>query len=111
MTDKAINDPGRRAFLYALAASPAAALIGAKPARAGQSLPHMDQSDPQAHSFAYFNDAAKVPAGTVPYKPGQRCDNCQLLQGNAADAWRPCPLFPGKLVSTKAWCRYWVAKP
>ena len=42
------------------------------------------------------------------YAPGSRCDNCLQLQGKAGDAYRPCGLFPGKLVSAGGWCKSWT---
>ena len=27
------------------------------------------------------------------------------------DAWRPCQIFPGKLVNAKGWCSVWAPKP
>ncbi|MCC5853104.1 MAG: high-potential iron-sulfur protein, partial [Alkalimonas sp.] len=38
---------------------------------------------------------------------GQYCHNCNLIQGEDAD-WRPCAIFPGKLVANEGWCAAWV---
>ncbi|MCC5826365.1 high-potential iron-sulfur protein [Alkalimonas sp.] len=38
---------------------------------------------------------------------GQYCHNCNLIQGEEAD-WRPCAIFPGKLVANEGWCAAWV---
>jgi hypothetical protein len=32
------------------------------------------------------------------------------LQGKEGDEWRPCNLFPGKLVNAHGWCKVWQAK-
>ncbi|WP_415233103.1 high-potential iron-sulfur protein [Rheinheimera aquimaris] len=34
-----------------------------------------------------------------------------MAQGSAGDAWRPCGIFPGKLVSSEGWCAAWAKKP
>ncbi|MDP5191762.1 high-potential iron-sulfur protein [Rheinheimera baltica] len=34
-----------------------------------------------------------------------------MLQGNAGEAWRPCGVFPGKLVNAEGWCAAWAKKP
>jgi hypothetical protein len=38
------------------------------------------------------------------------CNTCLQLQGNAGDAYRPCNIFPGKLVNANGWCKVWVKK-
>ena len=53
------------------------------------------------HESAKTVDAAKFPT----YKPDQHCGNCLQLPGNDGDAWRPCNLFPGKLVNANGWCK------
>lgn len=35
---------------------------------------------------------------------------CALYQGKAGDAAGNCPLFAGKMVSSKGWCSAWVKK-
>jgi len=68
-------------------------------------------TDPQAITLGYVADAAKVDVKKNPtYKPGQRCANCLLLTGKEGDAFRPCNVFPGKLVAATGWCRSWVKK-
>jgi len=71
----------------------------------------LDEKDPQALTLGYMANAAKVDAKTNPtYQPGQTCSNCVLLVGNQGDAFRPCNVFPGKLVAVSGWCRSWVKK-
>ncbi|RKF15740.1 high-potential iron sulfur protein 2 [Alginatibacterium sediminis] len=41
---------------------------------------------------------------------GKNCANCQHIQGEEGQAWRPCALFPNKLVANEGWCAGWVAK-
>jgi hypothetical protein len=71
----------------------------------------LDEKDPQAITLGYVADAAKVDAKKNPtYKPGQTCATCVLLTGKDGDAYRPCAVFPGKLVASAGWCRSWVKK-
>lgn len=39
---------------------------------------------------------------------GQICGNCNLIQGEDGQEWRPCAIFPGKLVANEGWCAAWV---
>lgn len=96
--------------LVGMAALPAAGLV--REAAAQQSLPHIEESEPLAISMGYVHDASKLDPNKVPqYKPGSRCDNCVHLVGKEGDEWRPCNLFPGKLVNAKGWCKVWNLKP
>ena len=89
--------------------------VGATRARAavaGGSLPHVSPTDPVAVALAYHDSAKTVEAAKFPnYKPGQLCSNCLQLTGKDGDAWRPCNLFPGKLVNAGGWCKVYVKKP
>lgn len=40
----------------------------------------------------------------------QTCAKCALVQGNDGDEWRPCQIFPGKVVNAAGWCSVWAAK-
>ncbi|WP_037055224.1 high-potential iron-sulfur protein [Rheinheimera baltica] len=62
----------------------------------------VDPENPQAKALHYVHKSAKE---------GQNCSNCILLQGNAGEAWRPCGVFPGKLVNAEGWCAAWAKKP
>ena len=96
--------------LAGLVALPAAGLLREADAQAAP--PHLDEKDPVAISLGYVHDASKVSAAKVPqYKPGSTCLNCVQLTGKAGDEWRPCNLFPGKLVNKDGWCKVWVLKP
>lgn len=75
-------------------------------------LTKVDEKDPQAVALGYVHDAKKVvPASNPTYKPGQDCENCMQLVGKVGDEWRPCNIFPMKLVHKDGWCRVWVKKP
>jgi hypothetical protein len=97
--------------LAGLAALPAAGLIR-EAAAAQAAVPHLDEKDPMAVAMGYVHDAKKAEAKKEPqFKPGSKCSNCLQLQGKEGDEWRPCNIFPGKLVNANGWCKVWVAKP
>ncbi|MGH8206406.1 MAG: high-potential iron-sulfur protein [Steroidobacteraceae bacterium] len=74
-------------------------------------LPHLSGTDPTAVALNYTGDAASVDPKKFPsYRPGQKCDSCLQLQGKEGQPWRPCNLFPGKLVNANGWCKVWVPK-
>ena len=96
--------------LAGLAALPAAGLVGE--AAAQTAPPHLDEKDSLAVAMGYVHDAKKVDANKVPqFKPGSTCANCLQLTGKEGDEWRPCNIFPGKVVNANGWCKVWVAKP
>jgi hypothetical protein len=89
----------------------AGALARANASHAAENQPHVSPSDPTAMALAYTDDASKVDRKqNGNYQPGQKCGNCLQLQGAEGAIWRPCSLFPGKLVNANGWCRVWVKK-
>ncbi len=97
----------RRAFLVSAAA--AASMLGLP--RVAFGAERLAESDPQAQSFGYRDDATKVDKAKYPkYAAGESCSTCQLYQGKPGDATGPCPIYGGKLVSAKGWCNAWVKK-
>ena len=75
---------------------------GAEPAR-------LDVKDTAAIALGYVEEVAQVDAKKYPeYAPGSNCENCLLLQGSPGNNYRPCSLFPGKLVSVCGWCKGWT---
>ena len=71
----------------------------------GDNLPFVDFG-------AFVEDATKVDTKANPnYKAGQICGNCLQAQVKAGEAYVPCNIFPGKLVSTNGWCKVWVKRP
>lgn len=94
------------------AAKPAAAKPAAAAAPAAAALPKLDPKDPAAVALGYHEDSTKVDAKKFPmHKADQFCKNCLQLQGKAGDEYRPCNLFPKKLVHQTGWCKVWVKKP
>lgn len=110
-----INSPRnlltRRAMVKSLgvAAGISAALpwLGAQGAEAAR----LDVNDPAAVAQGYVLNASQVDTKKYPqYTHGSSCENCLLLQGTAGNTYRPCSLFPGKLVSVSGWCKGWTAE-
>lgn len=110
----------RRRFLaqVAIAVPAGAALLDAvvtntAAAQAAAPLPKLDANDPSAKALLYVDDASKVDRKNplaARYAPGQTCATCSQIQGKAGDEYRPCAIFPGKLVHSKGWCSVWAAK-
>src|SRR5271156_3075860 len=95
----------RRSLLKTLAAGAAAATL---PARSAE-LPHLDVHDPSAVALGYVESAADVDQKKFPrYVAGSNCDNCLQLQGKPGNNYRPCNLFPGKLVAVSGWGSGWT---
>ena len=91
----------RRQFMQ-LSAVAAAGLVA---------MPKIEESDPVAQSLKYVHDASSVdPASRANPAAEQDCNNCALVQGADGDEWRPCQIFPGKLVNAKGWCSVWAPK-
>jgi len=90
-----------------LAAGVPAALLwrdsrGAEPQR-------LDEKDPAAVALGYVENAGQVDIKKYPaFVKGSNCENCLQLQGSAGSDYRPCGLFPGKLVAVGGWCKSWT---
>jgi hypothetical protein len=104
------SNVSRRSLLKNLAAAAGAAAVFRSAETFAAELPHLDVKDPAAVALGYVENASQVDAKKYPtYVKGSRCDNCLLLQGSSG-AYRPCNLFPGKLVSASGWCSGWTAE-
>ena len=103
----------RRKFLQSLAVVlPAGTVLLNSQARA-EDLPKLEESDPVAKALVYVHDVANVDTANplaARFEAGQDCSNCAQIQGEEGAEWRPCGIFPGKLVANKGWCSVWVAK-
>jgi len=78
------------------------------PARSAEPA-RLDEKDPAALALGYAADAAQVDVKKYPqFVPGSNCENCLQLQGTAGNNYRPCSIFPGKLVSVSGWCTGWT---
>jgi len=104
----------RRVFLRnAAVAFPIGAIVLERTASA-QDLPHVELDDPTAKALLYVHDAKNVDTSNplaARYEEGQHCANCVQIQGEDGAEWRPCALFPGKLVAAAGWCSVWAKKP
>lgn len=101
-----MSSSNRRVFMMQLAAGSAVLAAGAAQAQA-----KVDEADPQAAAVGYKQDTTKVDAKKYPkHDKAQKCANCQLFQGKAADAWGGCPLFGAKQVSGNGWCSAYAKK-
>ncbi|MDP9084408.1 MAG: high-potential iron-sulfur protein [Pseudomonadota bacterium] len=102
----------RRSILKNLGIATAAGLTAAVPARRARAevaTPHLDLKDPAAVALGYVEHVSQVDLKKYPdYVKDSRCENCLQLQGNAGDNYRPCKLFPGKLVAVSGWCTGWT---
>jgi hypothetical protein len=88
----------------AAAALPALRAHSAAPGR-------LDVNDPAAKALGYVENVADVDVKKYPnYAKGSNCENCLQLQGTPGNNYRPCTLFPGKLVSVSGWCTAWTAE-
>jgi len=101
----------RRKFIQLSAAAAAGVLVQpGRKAMAGD-LPQLSEDDPMAQAMKYTHDASTVdPSARANPAAEQTCANCALIQGNDGDAWRPCQIFPGKLVAANGWCQVWAPK-
>jgi hypothetical protein len=102
----------RRTFIQLSAAAATGCLVQAtgRPAMA-QDLPHLTEDDPMAQAMKYTNDATTVDASAKPNPAeNQHCATCALVQGEDGAEWRPCQIFPGKLVHASGWCSVWAPK-
>ncbi|HMD75147.1 MAG TPA: high-potential iron-sulfur protein [Steroidobacteraceae bacterium] len=68
----------------------------------------LDANDPAAVKVSYILEASLIDRSNHPdYVPGSRCENCMLIQDKPGFAYRPCSLFPGRLVKVSGWCTSW----
>ena len=101
----------RREFMKLSAAIAAGAVVVPSRDASAQDMPKLSTDDPTAVAMKYVNDASEVDPSTRPNPAAeQNCGNCALLQGADGDEWRPCPIFPGKLVNANGWCSVWAPK-
>ena len=110
----AIAVPVGAALLDAVVTNSASAQApAAKAPAAAPQLPKLDLADPSAKALLYVEDASKVDRKNplaARYSPDQKCSTCAQIQGKPGDDYRPCAIFPGKLVASKGWCSVWAKK-
>ena len=77
----------------------------------GAEAARLDVKDPAAAALGYVENVTHLDTKKYPeFVPGSSCENCLQLQGAAGNNYRPCGLFPGKLVSVSGWCKGWAAE-
>ena len=110
MSSQSLN---RRKFLqHAVAVLPLGAVLINQSVRA-QDLPKLTEDDPAGAALLYVNDAGAVDTSNplaARFEAGQNCANCAQIQGEDGAEWRPCGIFPGKLVNSAGWCSVWAPK-
>ena len=101
----------RRKFIQLSAAGAVGCLAVAGRQASAEDLPKVSEDDPMAQAMRYTHDASTVdPSTRANPAADQTCDNCALVQGADGEAWRPCQIFPGKLVAGAGWCSVWAPK-
>ena len=102
----------RRQFIQLSVVAAAACLVRPGAEARAEDLPKLAEDDAMAQAMKYTHDASTVDAASrANPAPDQICANCTLIQGDETAAWRPCQIFPGKLVNNKGWCSVWAPKP
>ncbi len=100
----------RRNFIISLSLGAAASAMATKPGAAA-GTEKLSVKDPAAAALGYVEDAAQVDSKKYPaFVKGSTCENCLQLQGKVGEAYRPCSVFPGKLVAVVGWCSSWTAE-
>ena len=101
----------RRKFIQLSAVAAAGVLVQPGRRAHAEDMPKLAEDDPMAMGMKYTHDASTVvPATRANPAEVQNCANCALIQGEDGAAWRPCQIFPGKLVAAKGWCSVWAPK-
>ena len=101
----------RRKFIQLSAVAVAGALASPGRRAYAQDMPQLSEDDTMAAAMKYTHDASTVdPATRANPAAEQNCSNCALIQGEEGEEWRPCQIFPGKLVNANGWCSVWAPK-
>ena len=102
-----MSQSNRRVFLMQVAACGSALVATGAQAQAVK----VDEKDAQAVALGYVADTTKADKKKFPkHANEQKCNNCALYQGKAADAAGGCPLFGTKQVAGAGWCSAWAKK-
>ncbi|MDP2004820.1 MAG: high-potential iron-sulfur protein [Rubrivivax sp.] len=102
-----MSQSNRRTFLMQVAVAGTALAASQVQAQAAK----LDEKDPQAVGLGYVADTTKADQKKFPkHTKDQKCNNCALFQGKAADAYAGCPLFGVKQVAGNGWCSAWAKK-
>jgi len=111
LRENPLSKIARRQFIQLSAVAAAGCLVRPGGNAYAQDMPKIEESDPVAQSLKYVHDASTVDAASRANPAAdQNCANCALVQGADGEAWRPCQIFPGKLVNNNGWCSVWAPK-
>jgi hypothetical protein len=100
----------RRGFVQSVCLATTVGALSIRDAMSDE-LPRLDVKDPAAMAVGYVENASEVNVRKYPaYVQGANCENCLQLQGKAGNKYRPCSLFPGKVVAVSGWCSGWTAE-
>ena len=101
----------RRQFIQLSAVAAAGCMLRPGQEAKAQDMPKLAESDSMAQAMKYTHDSSTVdPSTRANPAAEQHCANCALVQGEDGQEWRPCQIFPGKLVSADGWCSVWAPK-
>jgi hypothetical protein len=101
----------RRALVKNIAIAAGAAAVLPHRTSSAAEPQRLDVKDPAAKARGYVENAEQLDVKKYPsYVKGSTCENCLLLQGASGANYRPCNLFPGKVVSVHGWCSGWAAE-
>ncbi len=99
----------RRQFIQLSAVAATGCLLRPGSEARAEDLPKLAEDDALAQAMKYTLDASTVDAASrANPAPDQSCANCALIQGDETAEWRPCQIFPGKLVNNNGWCSVWA---
>lgn len=104
----------RRRFLRNAAVAFPVGVVVVEGTALAQDMPRVELDDPTAQALFYVHDVADLDTSdprAARYEEGQTCANCVQITGDASEEWRPCNLFPGKLVAAAGWCSVWAPLP
>lgn len=100
----------RRSFLKEAGLLSLGSLVLTQPSMAAGEV-QITETDPTGAALGYKHDTSKVDQSKYPkHQASQVCSGCSLIQGKDGEAWRPCAIFPGKLVAAKGWCAAFAPK-
>lgn len=109
--ERPLSKIARRQFLQLSAVAAAGCMMRPGSEAMAQDMPKLSEDDPTAQAMRYVHDASAVdPSTRANPAPEQNCANCALIQGEDGQEWRPCQIFPGKVVNANGWCAVWAPK-
>lgn len=90
----------RRSFLKLSSASVIGVTLGGISLKS-YAAEKLDPEDPTAKALKYVHKSEMS---------DKNCANCTHIQAGDDPEWKPCALFPNKLVNNNGWCSAWMKK-